>query len=132
MPSENQPPSTMTATFLENLNRQNGGTQLASNKEYFQQLLRELLPSGKGDKEPGDNASSNSPPLIENVALNFGIIKAITDAGLMTLLQDDPFASFDMLISQAKDCLALIQLTFQRTPRVLLFQPGLTTGSKFD
>lgn len=156
MPHDSPPPSTLAAALLKNLSKpEDSAAELKADKNAFQQLLAELLPpskNGTGNETDdrtmedavaplggaasttgieGDAYSSSTNP-IKTLTLNFKLMQVIVSAGLMVLLQDDPFASIDQQTAQAEDCLSILRLTVQRTPSVLVFNPtsGLPSAEK--
>ena len=77
--------------------------------ENFEQLLQEITKS----------TASGNPPIENNVHLNCRLLYVVVKAGLEVLLTDDPFAIWDVQLSQASTALTIIYLTIQRTPDVL-------------
>ena len=77
--------------------------------ENFEQLLLEINRS---------NASDNAT-IENNVNVNCRLLYVVAKAGLEVLLTDDPFAKWELQLSQASTGLTIIQLTIQRTPDVL-------------
>ncbi len=91
--------------------------------ESFEQLLLEILASD-GSTSPGNSTVET------NAHVNCRLVHVVTRAGIEVLLIDDPFSSWDHLLSQASTSLAVIDLTIQRTPDVLYldFADGSAAG----
>ncbi|KAF2206005.1 hypothetical protein GQ43DRAFT_427658 [Delitschia confertaspora ATCC 74209] len=93
------PPSTIAAQIVNN-----AAQHEPEKKVVFGQLLQEYL------NDPSTDEPSSQ--------LNAQLISVVAEAGLDSLLQDNPFA-LDLLIPQALDSLAVIKLTIQRNPQLL-------------
>ncbi|OCK82203.1 hypothetical protein K432DRAFT_473031 [Lepidopterella palustris CBS 459.81] len=102
--NDSVPPSTIAAQIVNNHSNVNA-QQEPRTKAVFGQLLQEYL------SDP-----SNDEP---NSQLNAQLISVVTEAGLDALLYENPFAP-DLLIPQAIASIAVIKLTIQRRPELLL------------
>lgn len=107
------PPSTLAAKIVENRSKTVQQNQ-PEGKELFSKLLQEYL----------------ADPTIEESSLetNAKLIKVVAEAGLDTLLRDDPFSRDDR-IQQAKDSIAVIRLTIERVPTVLFYSEASSSNS---
>lgn len=114
-------PSSSIAVIVQNFSKANGTPQLtAAGRDDFQQLLAELL--GPNDADGG--------VLEEDVAMNYRLIQIVTSAGVTVLLQDDPFATQEDLVSQALNSLLVIRKSIRRNPQVLFCPPPIINGLK--
>jgi len=109
------PPSTIAAQIVHN--RANATREEPEHQELFGKLLQEYL------KDPTFEEAS-----LETSAQ---LISVVAEAGLDALRKDDPFAP-DAATRRAIDSLEVIQLTVQRSPRILFFNGSTTAldGSK--
>ena len=122
-PHETIPPSSI-AVIVQNFSKANGTPQLtAADRDDFQQLLAELL--GPNDVDGGD-----AMVLEEDIAMNYRLIQIVTSAGVTVLLQDDPFAMQEDLISQALNSLLVIRKSIRRNPQVLFCPPPISNDLK--
>ncbi|KAF2097301.1 hypothetical protein NA57DRAFT_41563 [Rhizodiscina lignyota] len=99
------PPSTIAAKIVDNRSNAQARQQPES-KELFSRLLQEYL------KDPGVEES--------NLETNAKLVMVVAEAGLDPSQKHDPF-SHDIRIEQASASLAVIRLTIERVPEVLLF-----------
>jgi len=109
------PPSTIAAQIVNN--RANATREEPEHQELFGKLLQEYL----------------KDPIVEETSLetNAQLVSVVAEAGLDAVRKGDPFAP-DAATRRAVDSLQVIQLTVQRSPRILFFN-GTTTaldGSK--
>ncbi|KAL9081035.1 MAG: hypothetical protein Q9157_000351 [Trypethelium eluteriae] len=74
--------------------------------DTFGQLLQEIL--------------SNPPSEETDLEASYKLLRVVTEAGLETLPQHDPFTRRDHLIKQAQDSISVIEITVQRAPALLL------------
>lgn len=104
------PPSTIAAQIVHN--RANATREEPEYQELFGKLLQEYL----------------KDPIVEEASLetNAQLISVVAEAGLDALRKGDPFAP-DAATRRAVDSLQVIQLTVQRSPRILFFN-GSTTA----
>lgn len=107
------PPSTLAAKIVENRSKTTQQNQ-PEGKELFSKLLQEYL---------ADPALEDS-----SVETNAKLIKVVAEAGLDTMLRDDPFSRDDR-IQQAKDSIAVISLTIERVPTVLFYSDDSPASS---
>lgn len=98
------PPSTIAAQIVNNASNIHT-QQEPSTKAVFAQLLQEYL------SDPATDESSSQ--------LNTQLVTVVAEEGLGGLLQDNPFA-LDALIPQAIDSIAVLKLTIQRRPQLLV------------
>lgn len=96
-------PSTIAAQIVNNHSRANE-TQEPQNNALFGQLLQEFLA----------DPSAEEP----DVRLNLQLISVVVEAGFNALLRENPFGQ-DVLLSQAKDGISVIQITITRNPELL-------------
>ncbi|KAF2236726.1 hypothetical protein EV356DRAFT_530634 [Viridothelium virens] len=75
--------------------------------DTFGQLLQEIL--------------SNPPSEETDLEASYKLLRVVTEAGLETLPQHDPFTRRDHLIKQAQDSISVIEITVQRAPALLLY-----------
>ncbi|KAI9793452.1 MAG: serine/threonine-protein kinase M1 [Candelina submexicana] len=109
------PPSTLAAQLVDNLSSVNREPQ-QDDQRNFEQLLLTIVGS--------DGMSATSGGVIEtDLNDNYKLINVVTRAGLEVMLQDDPFAERRHLLPQALNSILVIELTIQRTPAVLFFNP---------
>lgn len=102
------PPSTIAAQLVKNHAEFAPGSRQIDNSATFRQLLQEIL-------------NRTSAP--ENdVEVNHKLIHVVVEAGLDVLLQDNPFAQWDVLLPQAIDSLAVVESTIARQPDILLYE----------
>ena len=109
------PPSTIAAQIVHN--RSNATREEPEHQELFGKLLQEYL----------------KDPIVEETSLetNAQLISVVAEAGLDALRKGDPFSP-DAATRRAVDSLQVIQLTVQRSPRILFFNGSTTAldGSK--
>ena len=109
------PPSTIAAQIVHN--RANATREEPEHQELFGKLLQEYL----------------KDPIVEETSLetNAQLISVVAEAGLDAVRNGDPFAP-DAANRRAVDSLQVIQLTIQRSPRILFFNGTNTAldGSK--
>lgn len=100
------PPSTYAAQIVQNQTRP-AAPQQDGDHPTFPKLLHAIL---------NDPAAAQETDLRVNVQL----IDVVAEAGLAPLALNNPFAQYDVLISQANDSLAVIEKTIKRQPELLL------------
>jgi serine/threonine-protein kinase ATR len=109
------PSSTIAAQIVHN--RAKATREEPEYQELFGKLLQEYL----------------KDPIVEEASLetNAQLISVVAEAGLDAVRKDDPFAP-DAATRRAVDSLQVIQLTVQRSPRILFFNGSTTAldGSK--
>ncbi|KAI9851275.1 MAG: serine/threonine-protein kinase M1 [Thelocarpon superellum] len=106
------PQSTLAAQLVDNVPLPNGQARPQGDGN-FEQLLSEILDAGQGTA--AEDVSNDA-----DVDVNGRLISVVTRAGLEVLFGDDPFLAIDALLPQATKSLAVIHLTIQRNPAVLL------------
>jgi len=105
------PPSTIAAKIVHN--HQDATTrQEPESKQLFGQLLQEYL-----------NDAAGEDAVEKSVETNAKLISIVVEAGLDSLLKDNPFAQ-DLLLPQAGDSLKVIRITIERAPEVLFYWDG--------
>ena len=113
------PASTAAAQIVNNISTDAGEVPQSGDREYFEQLLLEILDS--------DDALANGSAPEQDLETSYNLIRIVTNAGLMCLQKDDPFLSVKKLMPQACNSLAVLLITIKKTPEVLL-ESG-TSGS---
>jgi len=101
------PPSTLAAQIVQNQTRR-AASPKNGESATFTQLLQEILSNPDAARQETD------------VNVNVQLINVVAEAGLGPLFQDNPFAQLDLLISQAKDSISVIERTIKQQPEVLL------------
>ncbi|KAF2147721.1 hypothetical protein K461DRAFT_248608 [Myriangium duriaei CBS 260.36] len=107
------------------------GNDVPPPSTYAAQLVQQHAPNAK--PPPDADASTTFTQLLQAILhsdiapetdadINYKVVRVVTEAGLEILPADDPFASWDVLIPQAIDSIAVIELTLRRQPGLLLFQ----------
>jgi len=109
------PPSTHAAQLVREHAPSTRAGQANDAAVTFGQLLQEIL-------------SGEAPPETD-VEINYKLIQVVTEAGIDVLSKGDPFATWDTLLPQAMDCIAVIQATIVRQPEVLLVGSSVSTES---
>ena len=109
MPSDAPPPSTLAAQIVQNQTRQPTAQQ--NDQKTFASLLHELLHNRAAVQET-------------DLATNVKLVNVVAEAGLAPLVDENPFAQRDQLVSQAKDGIKIIQTTIARQPEVVLTPTG--------
>ncbi|KAF3927530.1 hypothetical protein AA313_de0202685 [Arthrobotrys entomopaga] len=106
----NAPQGTLLAQAIRrNLGSETSATQIGTtNKNVLEQVLAIYRP------DPSRDLDATCPTDNEDVNLN--LIQSVV---LYGLYNDDPFVALDALAAQFKDCLAIVRLVTQTTPRVL-------------
>lgn len=102
------PPSTLAAQIVQN-QRAPAATQRQQQDgedPTLANLLHEMLHNPAAAQET-------------SVAVNVQLVNVVAEAGLAPLAFDDPFASLDTLIPQAKDSISVIEKTVRRQPELL-------------
>lgn len=121
-PQQEVPPtSTLATQIVNNLASTTNGLPKPEDRGHFEQLLLEILQTGRGSSAPDESAIDT------DLEVNNKLITVVTTAGLEVLQHDDPFARSEQRLSQAQNSLRVIQLTIQRTPLVLFItssEPG--------
>lgn len=102
------PPSTIAAQLVQHHADTAGKSRPSNDSATFRQLLQEIL----GDKSPPE----------KDAEVNHKLIHVVVEAGLDVLFQDNPFAQWDVLLSQAKESLAVVDATIARQPDILTFE----------
>lgn len=110
---EMPPPSTLAAQIVQNQTKATAPEQQGENAT-FAQLLHELL------HNPGATPETD-------VHVNVKLVSVVTEAGLAPLVDDNPFADWDAIISQAVDSITVIEATIRRQPETL-FTPAVEDG----
>ena len=100
------PPSTLAAQIVQNQTRPPTGQHPPGEKATFAQLLHELL-----------NNPAAAPET--DIEVNVKLISVLAEAGLAPLLDGNPFADWDTLLTQAIDSLTVIEATIGRQPAIL-------------
>jgi hypothetical protein len=106
------PASTAAAQIVNNISTNAGEVSQSGDREYFEQLLLEILNS--------DDALTNGSGPEQDLETSYNLIRIVTNAGLLCLQKDDPFLSVKRLMPQAYSSLAVLLITVKRTPEVLL------------
>ena len=101
-----QPPSTLAAQIVQN-HEQAVHQDNDDQRAQFRQLLQEILHNTTFEET--------------DLEVNYKLVRVVTQAGLDVFLQDDPFARRSLLVEQARDSIAVIELTIQRSPALLLY-----------
>lgn len=106
------PPSTIAAQIVQH--RSDGSARREpENRALFGKLLQEYL------KDPAAEES--------DAQINARLIHVIAEAGLDVFLKENPFAH-DLLVPQAKDSIAVIELVIQRYPKILVYVDAAGNG----
>ena len=102
------PASTLAAQIVDRISTTSREAHSA-NSANFEQLLLEISRS---------TASGNVTTELDT-QVNCRLVYVVTEAGLGVLLTDDPFANWDLQLSQALKGLTIIELTIKRAPDIL-------------
>jgi serine/threonine-protein kinase ATR len=116
------PPSTLAAQIVQNFETSDKRPK-GNARVHLQELLHMIL---EGDED--DVASQRA--FDDTLEENYRLISVITKACIEPLLSENPFDEQESLRSQARDSLAVVDLTIRRSPDVLfLVPPGRSVTS---
>jgi hypothetical protein len=85
--------------------------------ESFEQLLREIL-------HAGEDGAGDGYAIETNLATNYNLISVVTRVGLEVLVQDNPFADTDHLLSVAERSLSALTIVIGKLPGILFADPA--------
>ncbi|KAK4982063.1 serine/threonine-protein kinase M1 [Elasticomyces elasticus] len=109
------PPSTLAAQIVQNRAGAGASRPLEDEEATFGQLLQEIL--------------NNTGPPETDIEVNCKLVTVVAEAGLDVLGREDPFAQWNVLISQALDSISVIDLTIERQPEILLHETTLSDNN---
>ncbi len=110
--------SKRAAQVVNNLSRTTGtkGQLKGDDRESFEQLLSEMLNASNDSSGEGSFTEAD-------FSTNYNLVSVVTRAGLDVLLEDDPFANVEHLISVATGSLTVLSAIFQKHPDLLFDDP---------
>lgn len=92
------------------------GRLKGGDRESFEQLLSEML--NASNDSSGDGSFTDG-----DFSTNYNLVSVVTRAGLDVLLEDDPFANVEHLLSIATGSLTVLSTIFQKHPGLLFESP---------
>ncbi|KAK6532224.1 serine/threonine-protein kinase M1 [Arthrobotrys megalospora] len=120
----NAPQGTLLAQAIRrNLGSEGPSTQIGTtDKTILEQVLAIYRP-----EQTSTNDSPKSTPACptDNEDVNFNLVQSVVQHGLYN---EDPFLTMESRLSISKDCLAIIRLVTQTTPRILIRPLGSGNG----
>ncbi|KAK6357828.1 serine/threonine-protein kinase M1 [Orbilia blumenaviensis] len=114
----NVPQGTLLAQAIRrNLGSEGPSTQIGTtDKTILEQVLAIYRPDQTAVNDPSKDALELTCPT-DNEDVNFNLVQSVVQHGLYN---EDPFLTVESRLSISRDCLAIIRLVTQTTPRILI------------
>ncbi|KAK6518484.1 serine/threonine-protein kinase M1, variant 2 [Arthrobotrys conoides] len=123
----NAPQGTLLAQAIRrNLGSEGPSTQIGTTDKT---ILEQVLAIYRPEHTSADDFSKDTLTCpTDNEDVNFNLVQSVVQHGLYN---EDPFLTMESRLSISKDCLAIIRLVTQTTPRILI-RPLTSDGDGWD